>query len=115
MMSGIFMILPPFYPILDTASLETLGMGAVEAAAAMIDGGARILQFRHKGPYSRAVLAEAERVSGLCREAGAAFVIDDRADVARLLGAGVHLGQDDLPPALARKIVGGETMVGSSL
>jgi thiamine-phosphate pyrophosphorylase len=41
-------------------------------------------------------------VAALCREAGAIFIVNDRADFAMLLGAGLHLGQDDLPPAEAR-------------
>ncbi len=42
----------------------------------------------------------------LCRQSGATFVINDRADYAALLGAGLHVGQDDLPPASARKLIG---------
>ena len=70
------------------------------AAEAMLAGGARILQFRHKGHYSRLVFGEAEKVAELCLRAGALFVIDDRADIAILLDAGVHVGQEDLPPRL---------------
>jgi thiamine-phosphate pyrophosphorylase len=105
---------PRFYPILDTAALAVLGMDPVQAAEAMLKGGARILQFRHKGHYSRAVFAEAEAVAGLCRRAGAQYVINDRADVALLLDAGVHVGQDDLPVEEVRRLVGPERVVGYS-
>ncbi len=71
----------------------------------MLEGGARILQFRHKGPFSGDVFAQAEAIATLCRDAGAIYVMNDRADLAALLGAGLHVGQDDLPPEVARKIV----------
>jgi thiamine-phosphate pyrophosphorylase len=84
------------------------------AARAMLEGGARILQFRHKGHYSRAVFEEAERVAELSRRAGALFVVDDRADIALLLGAGLHVGQDDLPPQDARRLLGPGRLLGFS-
>ena len=82
-------------------------LDSVWAAEAILEAGARILQFRYKGFFSRAVFEEAQRVAGLCREAGALFVMNDRADIAKLLGAALHLGQDDLAPADARKITDG--------
>ena len=86
----------------------------IAAAEAMLAGGARILQFRHKGHYSRQVFEQAEKVAELCRRAGALFVIDDRADIAILLDAGVHVGQDDLPPQDARRLVGPGRLLGFS-
>jgi len=108
------MILPRLYPILDTASLAQRDCAVETAARAMLEGGARILQFRHKGHYSRALFEEAERVAELCRRAGALFVIDDRADIALLLDAGLHVGQDDLPPQDARRLLGPGRMLGFS-
>ena len=108
------MILPRLYPILDTATLLRRGFPAGKAAEAMIEGGARILQFRHKGRYSRAVFSEAERVADLCRRARVTFLIDDRVDIALLLDAGVHVGQDDLPPEDARKLLGPGRILGFS-
>lgn len=52
------------------------------------------------------MFAQATTLAALCRQAGALLIVDDRADIARLLDAGVHLGQDDLSPADARRIVG---------
>ncbi len=104
------MTLPRFYPILDTALLARRGLAVEEAARAIIDGGAGILQFRHKGTFSRELFEQAERVAKM----GALFIVDDRADIARLLDAGVHVGQDDLPPSEARTIVGPGRMVGFS-
>ena len=106
--------LPRVYPILDTEILENRGVGVEVAAAAFLDGGAGILQFRHKGHWSREVYAVAEGVARLCREAGAMFIINDRADFAMLLGAGLHVGQDDLTPRDARKLLGPEAIIGYS-
>jgi thiamine-phosphate pyrophosphorylase len=94
------------YAILDTGALSRLDFHSVEFAAALLEGGARIVQFRHKGFWSRDVFAQASAVAGLCRQAGALFVVNDRADYASLLDAGVHLGQDDLLPGDARSVIG---------
>lgn len=101
------MTLPRFYPILDTGLLARHGFDPAAAAIALLEGGARILQFRHKGHYSRDVFTQAQTIAGHCRSAGTQFVVNDRADIAALLQAGLHLGQDDLPPADARRIMGG--------
>lgn len=106
--------LSPIYPIVDTALLAARGCPAETAARAMLDGGARMLQFRHKGHYTRGVFAQAERVAALCRQAGAIFVVDDRADIALLLDAGLHVGQDDLPPRDARRLIGTSRLLGFS-
>lgn len=107
------MRLPRFYPIVDTESAARHGCGATLLAEALLEGGARILQWRHKGQFTREILAETLAIGRMCRQAGAIFVVDDRADIARLAGAGVHVGQDDLSPADARRIVG-EALVGFS-
>jgi thiamine-phosphate pyrophosphorylase len=108
------MTLPRLYPILDTELIERRGCRLEAAAEAMLEGGAAILQLRHKGHFSRRIFEQAERIAELCRRAGALFIVDDRADIARLLGAGVHLGQEDLAPQLARKILGPEAVIGYS-
>jgi thiamine-phosphate pyrophosphorylase len=106
--------LPPLYPILDTATLQRRDFGPVEAAAAILEGGARILQLRHKGHFSRSLFAAAEQIAALCREASAQYIIDDRADIAALLGAGLHLGQEDLSPVMARRVAGDDLRIGFS-
>ncbi|MEJ7606753.1 MAG: thiamine phosphate synthase [Bryobacteraceae bacterium] len=95
---------PRVYPILDTEFMALRNLPVAEAAEGLIEGGARILQFRHKGFFSRDTYRDAALVAGLCRGAGTRFVINDRADIALLLSAGLHLGQDDLPAAEARKL-----------
>ena len=106
--------LPRLYPILDTGALERRGLGLVETAAAMIEGGARILQIRHKMLWSGRVFDDAREVAALCRQAGATLIVNDRADIAKLLGAGLHVGQDDLAPTDARALLGDEAVIGYS-
>ena len=109
------MRLPRLYPIIDTAFLARRGLDPVEMARAVAVAGVGIAQFRHKGPYTRDLLAQAERVAEVIRKAGAVCVIDDRADIALMTGAGgVHVGQQDLPPAAVRGILGESVMVGFS-
>jgi thiamine-phosphate pyrophosphorylase len=103
------MKLPPFYPVLDADRVP-----AVPAAEALLEAGARILQFRHKSFFSRKAFEEARRISELCRHAGALFVVNDRADIAKLLDAALHLGQDDLAPADARRILPAPNIIGFS-
>ena len=99
-------MLPAFYPILDVAALSRHGIPPLAAAEAILSRGARILQLRHKEHLSRQMFDTARQVAALCAEHGATFVINDRADVARILGCGLHLGQDDLPCTEARAVMG---------
>jgi thiamine-phosphate pyrophosphorylase len=106
--------LPPVYPIVDTVSTARAGLTAAEAAEALLEGGATIVQFRHKSFWSGEVFAAAERVADLCRAAGALFIVNDRADYAAMLGAGVHVGQEDLAPADVRRVIGPDAAIGFS-
>lgn len=108
------MHLPPIYPILDTAALAARGIGVLRAAEAFLEAGARILQYRHKAFFSRDNYAQAQLAARLCLEAGALFVMNDRADYARLLGAALHIGQDDLSPSDARTVLGPDALLGFS-
>ena len=108
------MKLPPFYPILDSSVLTRTGMDVRLAAAALLEAGAGIVQLRHKQHFDRETYAAAKTISEMCRTAGALFVINDRADIARLLDAGLHLGQDDLQPKDARTVVGDGLTLGFS-
>lgn len=102
--------LPRFYPILDTKLLSDWSCPPIKAAKGLIDGGARILQFRHKGTWSEQHFDTAKQIGKLCEETGVLFVINDRADFAKLLRAALHVGQDDLPPVAARRVIGDEVM-----
>ena len=108
------MTLPRFYPILDTQIVRDRGCDAFDAADAITSAGARILQFRHKAAFDRDVFDVAERMASLCARRNVVFVVNDRADMAMLLGAAVHIGQDDLPPADARGLLGNELRIGFS-
>lgn len=91
------------------AIVETLERG--EAA---LEAGAAVIQLRNKRLGAGALLELARALSARCR-GRAAFIMNDRPDIARLSGAvGVHLGQDDLPLAAARAIVGPGKLVGIS-
>jgi thiamine-phosphate pyrophosphorylase len=108
------MRLKSFYPILDTETAARRRIDPVDAAAQILEAGAGLLQLRHKEFFSREVFQQAREVAALCRGAGALFVINDRADVAKLLDASLHLGQDDLPPADARRVLGEGAFIGFS-
>jgi thiamine-phosphate pyrophosphorylase len=108
------MRLPRVYPILDSEALTRRGIAMETAAAAFLEGGAGILQIRHKGHWSREIYASATQIAKLCREAGVQFVVNDRADFALLLDAALHIGQDDISPRDARQLMGTEAIIGFS-
>lgn len=105
---------PRVYPILDTETLAQHGIALDTAAAALLEGGAGILQVRQKGHWTRQVFESARQVACLCREAGAVLVVNDRADFAMLLEGGLHIGQEDLAPRDARKLIGPDALLGFS-
>lgn len=102
--------LPRFYPILDTAVLAARNATLRDAADAMFEAGAKILQYRHKAAWMQAHFDEARALASRCEETGTLFVLNDRADFARLLNTALHVGQDDLPPVAARRIINDEVM-----
>lgn len=102
--------LPRFYPILDSKLLAQFSCPAVTAAEGLVEGGARILQFRHKEAWTQTEFDISRKLAKLCHDAGVLFVINDRADFARMVGAALHVGQDDLQPVAARRVVGDEVM-----
>jgi thiamine-phosphate pyrophosphorylase len=106
--------LTKLYPILDTAALNQRNCTLSTASKALLASGALILQIRHKQFWSRDAFNEAEAVASLCRERGATLVINDRADFSMLLEAGLHVGQDDLSPVAARKLIGPSRLLGLS-
>lgn len=101
------------YAIIDNSLKPSISN--IEMARKVLDGGARILQLRGKGLSSRKLLEEARDIRELTRKAGALFILNDRVDIALLSNAdGVHLGQDDLPIAEARKTLGKDKVIGIS-
>lgn len=104
--------LPPLYVILDAALLPS---DPIELTIRMLDAGARLFQYRNKTSSSRELLEASQSMWFAVRQYGGRFIVNDRADVARLAGAsGVHLGHDDLDVSGARMIVGAESIIGFS-
>jgi thiamine-phosphate pyrophosphorylase len=106
---------------LEGARLYVLLTGATCAAALdwtiaeAAAGGAHVIQLREKGLADRELLERARKVRRWTQKAGVLFILNDRPDVARLVGAdGVHLGQDDLPVREARRILGPDSLIGVS-
>lgn len=82
---------------------------------ACIRGGVDLVQLREKDLSDRALIARARKARQVCQSYGVPFVLNDRPDLALEAGAdGVHVGQDDAPPSLARRILGEEAIVGLS-
>ncbi|MEO8130197.1 MAG: thiamine phosphate synthase [Bryobacteraceae bacterium] len=106
--------LPRFYPILDTKTVARAGLDLGDSAKALLSAGIRVLQLRHKEHFDRNLFDQARRISVMCREAGTLFVINDRADVAVLLDAALHIGQDDLPAPESRALIGPDRIIGIS-
>jgi thiamine-phosphate pyrophosphorylase len=83
--------------------------------AACVRGGVDVVQLRDKDLDARPLLRRARALREVCRDLGVPMVINDRPDLALEAGAdGVHVGQDDAPPALARRILGAAAIVGLS-
>lgn len=86
-----------------------------ELAQMAIKGGADTIQFRQKSGSTRSMIQMAKKLKQLCTESGVIFIVNDRVDVALAAGAdGVHLGQDDFPIPLARKLLGKKAIIGGS-
>lgn len=78
-------------------------------------GGVTLVQHREKDISTKCFVERAKRLSEICKKYGVPFLINDRIDVALAVGAdGVHIGQDDMDCALARKILGDDAIIGVS-
>jgi len=107
--------LPPVYAIVDAGLAARHGWTVPDLAAAYLDGGARLVQLRAQGVASGVLEGWCDAVVARASRYGAAILVNDRADIARLCGAaGVHLGQEDLPVEDARNVLGESAIVGLS-
>ena len=87
----------------------------IELAEMCIAGGADTIQYREKWSATREMINIASEMKRICKRAGVALIVNDRIDVALASNAdGVHLGQDDFPIPLARKLMGKERIIGGS-
>src|SRR3712207_2487684 len=93
-----------------------IGRGSlVEQTEAALAGGADVIQLRGKHLSTRALLEVGAPMQAAARAAGALFIVNDRVDVALALAAdGVHVGDDDMPVAVVRRLVGPAMIVGAS-
>lgn len=88
----------------------------VELARMALEGGAGMIQLRRKSASGRELFEWALRIQALCRKYRALFIVNDRVDIAMATHAdGVHLGQQDMPVASARALLGPETLIGVSV
>ena len=105
--------LPRLYAILD---VEQIAAGSMEqVCASLLDAGLRLFQYRHKRGSSREIFEGVRPLISTIRGSGGLLIVNDRADVAFVAGAdGVHLGQDDLPVGLARRVLRPRQWLGCS-
>ncbi len=100
------------YPITDR---RLSGLSHAEQVSRLTEAGASLIQLREKFLYPLEFYREAEAALRVARQLGAKIIINDRVDIAVALKAdGVHLGQDDLPPAAARRLLGPDAIIGFS-
>jgi thiamine-phosphate pyrophosphorylase len=92
------------------------GRELVEVVLAAVRGGATVVQLREKEAPARETLELGRVLLGRLRPLGVPLIVNDRVDLALALGAdGVHVGQGDLPPEVARRLMGPDALVGLSI
>jgi thiamine-phosphate pyrophosphorylase len=101
---------------LVTDALDRYASGMEAGVVAAIEGGATIVQYRFSGYERRSAYREALRLRHITRERSVPLLINDAVDLAAAVDAdGVHLGQRDLPPSAARRILGERACIGLSI
>jgi thiamine-phosphate pyrophosphorylase len=106
------LVLPRLYVILDAGLITS---PEKECAERLAEAGVRLLQYRHKNASARQYLDASRELAEALRPRGVSFIVNDRPDVAFLAGTnGVHVGQDDLGVEQARRVLGGDKLVGVS-
>lgn len=104
--------LPRVYALTD---VRLSGLSHAEQVELLSAGGATLLQLREKELPPREFYEEAKKAVDVALRRGVQLIVNDRVDVALAVGAhGVHLGQDDMPPEAARKLLGPEAVIGYS-
>ncbi|MBN2054394.1 thiamine phosphate synthase [bacterium] len=92
------------------------GRSVGEVVRRTLEGGAGVIQYREKESCFRRMLAEAAPLAAMVHRKGAVFLINDRVDLALAVGAdGVHLGRDDMPVEVARRLLGPGALIGASV
>jgi thiamine-phosphate pyrophosphorylase len=106
------LVLPRLYVILDAGLLN---VPEAECAQELADAGVRLMQYRNKQASAGELFESSKKLVSLLAPLKVSLVVNDRADVAALVGAdGVHVGQEDLSVEKTRHVVGTEKLVGVS-
>ena len=101
------------YLVTDEACLH--GRSLLECVEEALTAGVTLVQYRAKAADGGVLYAEACKLKELCDKYNVPLIINDRLDIALAVGAaGVHLGQDDLPCAVARRLLGEDFIIGVS-
>ncbi len=104
---------PRLYAIIDRE--PTRGHSPAEVADILLAAGVRWIQYRDKRGSSRQLFENSLQIAERVRRERGVFIVNDRADVARAVDAeGVHVGQDDLPVELARRVLAPGKLLGTS-
>jgi thiamine-phosphate pyrophosphorylase len=105
---------PSLYLIADPTATAGRPLEAVVAAA--VAGGATLVQLRDKQAGTRQLLDAARRLLAILRPRGIPLIVNDRVDVALAVEAeGVHVGQEDMPAEIARRLIGPDRILGLTL
>ena len=105
-MRGIYVIVDPEY---------TNGRDVVDVAGAAFEAGASVVQLRDKFSRKRQIVERAVQIQKLARESGRLFIVNDHADIARIIGAdGLHVGQGDLRVEDCRIVLDDRQVIGTS-
>ncbi len=105
--------IPRLYAILDAAQVTPYSL--TQVTEMLLESGVRLIQYRDKLANARQLFTASQEIGERVRKVGGIFILNDRVDVARAAGAdGVHLGQDDLPVRMARRILPSDKLIGIS-
>ncbi len=105
--------IPGLYAIIDTQALK--GRSHLEVASQIIRGGAKTIQLRDKLLSKKELLPIAQQLKNLCAEHNVLFIVNDYLDIVLAADAdGLHLGQNDLPTKVARKLLPIDKILGCS-
>jgi len=104
--------LPRVYALTD---VRLSGRSHAEQVALLSQGGATFVQLREKQLAPLGFYQQAKEAVEIAKQRGVRLIVNDRVDLAEAVGAdGVHLGQDDLPPEAARRLLGPDAVIGYS-
>jgi thiamine-phosphate pyrophosphorylase len=108
-------VLPRLYPIVDEGVLRQRGLGFERFTVELRAAGVQLLQYRNKAGGPQEVMRNAALIGEVMARSGCRLIMNDRADLAIFAEwDGVHVGQEDLLPVDARRVVGGQRWVGVS-